>query len=116
MARRVDRYRVRDIFNEMGYEPIKQCVEIARDSSTPVDLKLECIKMMLGYAYPKLAEVDLNVQNETPPTINVNFNALLADPKMRRALEEVQIRQAELARQGKLGTPVLIEAEPVEEK
>ena len=117
MSRRIDRQRARAILDELGFDPIRHLVAIARNPNTPLDLQIDACRFMLPHVHARLADVDVSVESNAPIAPTVNITNLLGDAESRHLIEELSLRLTAATRAEQFGAkPKLIEAQPLEEK
>ena len=65
------RSRAIALMNERGYDPIRELIKIANNSTTDERTRIDIHKHLAKYVYPEQKAVDLNVSGDLNLTVNV---------------------------------------------
>lgn len=91
MPKRIDRQRARAMLDELNFDPIRHLVAVARNPNTPLDLQVDACRFMLPFAHPRLADLELKIENEAAQPVRVSIINLMKDPQKRALIESASI-------------------------
>ncbi len=115
MTRR-DRLKARQICEEAGWDPIRHLITLIKAQQCPVDLQITAIKALLPYIHPRLADLEISVeQNPDSPAGTVNILNLFPTAEARRVLEDAVIVAATREREKRAIEGATIKSDPQQE-
>jgi hypothetical protein len=82
--------------NPGSLDPIEGLARIAGDKNTPLDVRVDCLKNIAPYVYPKLATVSVKGDDEGPPIRHavLDVTAFMKDPQLLEAAQRVALAAA----------------------
>ena len=111
----------RQICEELGCDPVEALVRIARRRSTPLELRIDCLKSLLKFCWPALstAQIDAHVRSEV--LTKMQLTAIMTKPELADAAEVIALalvppaETLDPALTGKADEPLMLPApaEPV---
>ena len=81
-------------------DPIEGLARIAGQKNTPLDVRVDCLKNIAPYVYPKLATVAVkgDKDDSTPINVRVNVDDFMKDPQLLEAAQRVALAATEAGR------------------
>ena len=78
---------------ELGpVEPLEALLRIGANKRLPVVVRMDALKSILPYIYPKLQSVDVNSTTpDGPAETTVNVAAIIADPELAAAAQKLAL-------------------------
>lgn len=77
-------------------DPIEGLARIAGNKNTPLDIRVDCLKNIAPYVYPKLATVSVKGDDDGPPIKHavIDVTAFMKDPHLLEAAQRVALAAA----------------------
>ncbi len=91
------RERIEMIEVELGcvpgeLDPVEGLIRIAGNKNTPLDVRVDCLKAIAPYVYPKLANVVVSGDEDKPLVVqSVDVDQFLLNPLLAAAAQEIAL-------------------------
>lgn len=73
-------------------DPIEGLARIAGNKNTPLDVRVDCLKAIAPYVYPKLANMTVSGDEEKPLIVkSVNVDEFLLNPLLAEAAQQIAL-------------------------
>jgi hypothetical protein len=92
---------VEAILKELDFSPVKMLVSICEHPSTPLLVKVDCLKILMPFRHARLEQSSIAVTMDQKPAIagdvSMVLNQIMIMPAARAALEQAVIEGSRLA-------------------
>jgi hypothetical protein len=89
------RQSARDLMEKLHCDPLAALIKIARKKSTPLDLKIDCLKAAAKYCYPALTAAKIEASVETTITdLRQQIAVIASNPELQAAAERLALALA----------------------
>lgn len=86
----------------LGFDPMEELISYYRRDATPHDVKIHIAETLMQYMYPKMAQVDVSVDDQHGPAAEDGsadaMRQILDDPELTAAAQMISIKFQQVTR------------------